>query len=306
MCAAPPVSRRHSRSSSHSACQAPAERSSSVSRHCVSAAASSGTWRAARADQGGQHRVALVRHRRGGAAARPRPARRPRRSRCGPATARRPRSCRAPPVGEGERGRQVGDRGAQGVPGQRGRASPVSAAKASVSRSEVVAGPSRRSAPPSTAAYSRYPARVPAAPPSETGRPPSRTRSSRSAASRTSCRQPAALSPKVVGTACRARVRPAIEGVPVPRGEPGQRRRRVRSQVGADQASGRGRRPAWRRCPGCPGWWSRGGRTRPPPGPRRRPTAVSAWTRPTTGLAVSRAARARARRSNRSARAGRR
>ena len=136
---------------------------------------------------------------------------------------------------------------------------------------------------------------MPAAPPRETGSPPSATRSSRSAASSTSCRQPAALSPKVVGTACRARVRPAI---------------RVSRCVGGEPASGVGRPPAgprtisrsaraatsiapvsrmsWLVEPRCTYSAAAGSSA-------RRPRAVAPRPGPTTGLAVSRAASASAR-----------
>ncbi len=60
-----------------------------------------------------------------------------------------------------------------------------------------------------SSAYWWYAASVPAAPPSETGSA-ARVRRTRSTASSTRCSQVAAFSPKVTGTACWVRVRPAI------------------------------------------------------------------------------------------------
>ena len=92
---------------------------------------------------------------------------------------------------------------------------------------------------------------------------------SRSCASRTRLRQPAAFRPKVVGTACWVRVR-AGQGVS---------RCSAASRASAAAVAVAGRRgwwpqrpvarPASSRCRGCPGSWRRGGRRRLRPGRRR-------------------------------------
>ena len=142
---------------------------------------------------------------------------------------------------------------------------------------------------------------MPAAPPSETGRPPA---TARTRADASSDQLPASPPP----SARRSSARRAGRGSGRPERCRGARRparpgRRVTRPGPPRSGRAPGGRPASPPCRGCPGWWSPGARTRRRPGPSAATTAVNAGTRATTGLAAARAARARARRSSRSARA---
>ena len=140
------------------ACQAPSARSSTPAPPAARCkrALELGCGQGCPADQGGQHGVVLVRHRRRATAPSPRRARRPRgRPSTSTSLAIRPHAS----VQRHRRVAQPGHRRAGGVPGER-LASPSWRAAA------PTAGPARRRRPPS----STRAARVPAAPPSWTGR----------------------------------------------------------------------------------------------------------------------------------------
>ena len=160
-----------------------------------------------------------------------------------------------------ERGGELADPGALGVPRQHGLGEPELA---------------RRSAP---APPAPRPSSVPAGPPScAAGRNGVEPRRRPRRAPRI---QPAALSPNVVGTACWSSVRPIIGVARCSRASRAAASAAAR-EVLAQRAERVARRRASRPCRGCPGSWRRGG----PPGPRRRARAARS-TSGTTGLPLS-------------------
>lgn len=191
--AAPPTSRSRSRSGSHSACQAPAGRSSSAGSAPYRVAASRGARRAAAATRVARTGFALC-----GIADEPPPDPSASsaisvRERVSTSTAVLPS---APAVNASAPARSaIGERSV--CQGNTGSARPSSRAYAAV-RARVSSAPKAVKA-----------AKVPAAPPSWAGRETS-TACSRSLASSTRDRHPAAFSPKVVGTACWVSVRPGM------------------------------------------------------------------------------------------------
>ncbi len=122
------------------------------------------------------------------------------------------------------------------------------------------AGSSRRRASAAATAGPSPPsaARVPTAPPSWTARRSSRTAVRRAAASSRPPSQPAARRPKVIGSACWSRVRPAARSArwrsaSAAAASPGG------VEIGEQRHRARAWRPASPRCRRRPGWSRRGG-----------------------------------------------
>ena len=278
LAAAPAPMRRHSRSGCHSACQPPEDRSSSTAMEPNSTRAIGGSCRAAVATSVENTGLCFC----GMAEDTPRP------GACSSVTS--PISVRvstrtsaaslpsAPVVTI-----RLAATSARGVrtpcQGRAGSASPRRRATNAGRRSVAPTGSAVSSA------YWWYAASVPAAPPSETGSA-ARVRRTRSTASSTRCSQVAAFSPKVTGTACWVRVRPAIgvsrcrSACPARLSAHDSRSFAMRSSVAAHSNISAVSRMSWLVLPRCT--YSAADAS------TDRTAAVSCSTNATTGLAVSR------------------